>query len=161
MKTEFRLDGKHVLAMLIAFFVVILIANIVFISFAVKTFPGEREEKSYLQGINYGKRLAARAAQASRGWTAKIEEASRFNGQVKIRVSIDERNGAPISGLRISGMLSRPTNATQDHALIFTAMGAGVYQAVAPADAGVWELQAKAVNKRDEEFEFSNRLVLE
>ncbi|MEM8771337.1 MAG: FixH family protein [Pseudomonadota bacterium] len=161
METEFRLTGKHVLAMLIGFFLVILTANVIFINFAVRTFPGEKEEKSYLQGLNYNDRLAARAEQAALGWTATIEEALLVGNQVELKMTIVSADGAPLRGLNVDGALSRPASKAQDRSIVFVETGNGEYVASSPAASGVWILEGKAVNNRDDVFEFSSRLMLQ
>jgi len=160
METEFRLTGKHVLATLIGFFLVILSVNIIFINFAVNTFPGEKEEKSYLQGLNYNDRLAVRAEQSSLGWAVAIEEALLVDDHVELKITFTSGNGAPISGLNIAGVFSRPASAAQDRFFDFIETGNGEYVASLPAGAGVWNLEGKAVNSRDDEFEFASRLIL-
>ncbi|MEM9014933.1 MAG: FixH family protein [Pseudomonadota bacterium] len=161
MGTEFRLTGKHVLAMLISFFLVILVVNMVFLNFALKTFPGEKEEKSYRQGLNYNDRLAMRAEQASLGWTATIEQALLSDNRVELMITIANSDGAPISGLDITGVFSRPASAVQDRNVSFTEAENGRYVASLPATGGVWNLEGKAVNNRDEEFDFASRLILQ
>lgn len=161
MAHEFRLNGKHVLAALIAFFLVILAANVIFINFAVKTFPGEKEEKSYLQGLNYNDRLAARQEQSALGWTATIDNASLNNGAVDIILTITDHNGRPLNGLSIDAMLSRPASAGDDVVLVFSPTGNGRYAATSPAGPGVWSLEGRATNDADERVEFVNRLILQ
>ena len=161
MATEFRVTGKHVLATLIGFFVIILTVNLIFLNFALRTFPGEKEKKSYLQGLNYNERLASRAAQAALGWKATIEEAQLIGDEVTLKVTILDDAGAPISGLDVTCLLSRPASAGEDRSLIFTDMGNGDYVASSPAAAGVWRLEGRAVGARDDAFEFASRLFLQ
>ncbi|MEL6360319.1 MAG: FixH family protein [Pseudomonadota bacterium] len=160
MQPEFRITGKHVLAMLIGFFLVIIAVNMVFLNVAMKTFPGEKEEKSYLQGMNYNERLAVRAEQASLGWTASIEKASLTDGEVRLAIKIQASNGLPVAGLDVKGLLARPVNATNDLVLTFTEEGNGTYVAAGPASAGVWDLEGKASENNGTVFEFTSRLVL-
>ncbi len=160
MAREFHLTGKHVLGALIAFFLVILAANVIFIKFAVKTFPGEKEEKSYLQGLNYNERLAARQEQSALGWTATIDDASLNNGAVVIKLTIADRSGRPLNGLDVRAVLSRPTSATEDVALEFSPAGNGRYAATSPAGRGVWSLEGSATNSANDQVEFVNRLIL-
>ncbi len=160
MGTEFRLTGRHVLGMLVGFFLVILIANIFLINFAVKSFPGEKEEKSYLQGLNYNQRLAARTEQASLGWTTTIDEATLVDDHVAFKIVIKDAKALPISNLDVSGILSRPANDDNDHAFAFSGIGNGTYIATAPATAGLWELEGTAMDDRENKFVFTSRLVL-
>ena len=161
MAQEFHLTGKHVLGVLIAFFLVILAANVIFINFAVKTFPGEKEEKSYLQGLNYNERLAARQDQSALGWTATIDEAALNNGAVDITLTLADRDGRPLNGLAVDAVLSRPTSAADDVVVVFSPVGNGRYAATAPAGPGVWSLEGRATNDADERVEFVNRLILQ
>lgn len=160
MASEFRITGKHVLFTLIGFFLVILTVNIIFINFAVKTFPGEKEEKSYLQGLNFNDRLSARAEQQALGWIAAIDEASLNDNTLDLELVITNEAETPLSGLTVTAVLSRPASGSEDRPFEFTPLGNGVYRASVPAAAGVWDLDGTAVNGRDDEFEFTSRLVL-
>ncbi len=161
MGTEFRLTGKHVLAMLIGFFLVILIANIFLINFAVKSFPGEKEEKSYLQGLNYNQRLAARTEQAALGWTTTIDEALLVDDNIEFKIVIKDANALPIPNLDIVGVFSRPANDADDHSFVFSGIGNGTYIATVPGSPGLWELEGTAVDDRGNSFVFTSRMVLQ
>ena len=161
METEFRLTGKHVLVTMISFFLVILVVNIVFINFAVKTFPGEKEEKSYLQGLNYNDRLTKRAEQATLGWRVTIENATLTGDRVQLTVTVNDADGAPLSGLFVTGILSRPASAIEDQPFAFKETSNGEYIASLSSDAGVWDLEGKATNLHGDEFDFSSRLILQ
>jgi nitrogen fixation protein FixH len=161
METGFRLTGKHVLATLIGFFLIILTVNMIFMNFALKTFPGEKEEKSYLQGLHYNDRLAARAEQASLGWSAAIEEAVLIGDRVELKITIANSDGAPVPNLDVVGALSRPASSAQDQSFVFMEAGNGEYFASSPAAAGVWNFEGKAINGRNDEFDFASRLILQ
>lgn len=160
MDRDFRITGRHVLIVLIGFFLFVLAANLVFINLAVKSFPGEKEEKSYLQGLNYGDRLAARAEQERLGWRAMITEASLVGETATIALAVADRAGAPLSNLRIEAVLSRPVDDSSDQAIAFAPVGDGEYAASVPAGAGIWNLEGVAVGDDGRRFEFANRLVI-
>ena len=61
------ITGRHVLLMLVAFFGAILVANAIFITVALKSFPGESQKKSYVQGIRY-KRNIDRTRRSGSAW---------------------------------------------------------------------------------------------
>ncbi len=160
MQKQFRITGWHVLSMLVAFFLVIIIANTIFITLAVRSFPGEKEEKSYLQGLHYNDRIAARDAQSALGWTASIEQARLLDGEAHMEISfaVGDR---PLNGLDVAATLSRPASAEGQQEVAFSALGAGRYRAIVEAGPGVWNFEGRALNRQGEEFEFSSRLVLE
>lgn len=158
----FRLKGRHVLAMLLGFFALVAGANAIFITFAVRSFPGEEEKKSYLQGLHYNDRLAERRAQEALGWSAEVASAGLQDGVATIELIYRSADGAPIHALEVSGLIGRPASRTDDQALVFISASEGIYRAeiegLAP---GVWKLTARAQNMRGEAFELETKLVLE
>ncbi len=156
------ITGRHVLLMLIGFFGVIFVANAIFITLAVKSFPGEAEEKSYMQGLNYNEVLIERASQAALGWQAQITRAERTENGGLIEMRLFDAEGRALPGLAIDGVLKRPTYAGDDVALVFVAMGGGVYQAKAAVlDAGAWDFNARAESATGERFDISSRIFVE
>ena len=138
----FRIKGWHVLAGMIMFFAIIIAVNTVFISLALKSFPGEDQRRSYVQGLEYNDVLAQRRAQAALGWSAAVNLA---DDRVLIRVS--DAEDQPVMGLELTGVLRHPANTDLDHALVFNEVRPGVYSA--PVDAlteGGWTLHAEAVD---------------
>ena len=161
MKTApFRLTGGRVLAILLAFFLLIVIANAFLITLAVRSFPGEQEKKSYLQGLAFNELIAERERQQALGWTAEFSRSSRDDGAFTL--AFTNAAGAPISGLDVTGALARPADDNADIALAFTETAPGVYQAtIDEAAAGAWRLSAVATSARGERFELEKRLTLE
>lgn len=162
MTSTFRLTGWHVLAMLVAFFLAIIAANAVFITLAVKSFPGEQEKKSYLQGIAFNERIAAREAQSALGWSAEIVRARRLNGAAEIELRFVSASKSPVSQLTLRGMLARPTDDNGDHPVEFVELEPGLYRAeifgIAP---GSWRLDATAISQAGGTFTLEKRLTLE
>lgn len=161
MAKEFQLTGKHVLGALLGFFLVVLVANVIFLNLAMSTFPGEKEEKSYLQGLNYNDRLAKRAEQAELGWRAAITEASRQGDEATIGILMTDRAGAPLSSLRLDAVIARPAADAHDAAIAFSPVGGGRYRAIVSAGAGLWTLEGVAIDRQGREFEFTSRLEIE
>ncbi len=158
---SFMLNGKHVLAMFLVFFAIIIIANAVFITFAVKSFPGEQEKKSYLQGVRFNDRLAEREAQNALGWTAEIATARAEDGLVSIELAFRSATNAPISGLSVEGVLSRPVSDEFDAPVAFEELAGGAYRASIAVPSGAWRLQATATNENGDRFELEKRLLIE
>ena len=159
--TEFRINGRFVLVSMIGFFLAIFIANGILITLAVRSFPGEQEEKSYLQGVAYNQTLEARAEQAALGWTAALTDLRRDGQKATIELTFKTASGTPLSSLALSGLLARAVDDDHDRAVEFAAMGGGRYVAeidgVAP---GAWRLQATAAGVSGETFVLEKRLTL-
>ena len=138
----FRITGWHVLAGMIMFFATIIAVNTVFISLAVRSFPGEDQRRSYVQGLEYNDVIAQRRAQAALGWTAAVNLA---DDRVLIRVA--DAEDQPVMGLELTGALRHPANTDLDHTLAFTEARPGVYSApVEAVTEGNWTLHAEAVD---------------
>ena len=162
MKKPFRITGFHVLAGMVGFFAIIIAVNMVFLTLAVRTFPGEQEKKSYMQGLQFNDRLEAREAQAALGWSVDIEQAARTDESGLIELAFKSKEDAPIYKLTVEGVLSRPADDDHDIALAFTPSGPGRYQAQTGAlGPGVWTLKASAANSREESFEFETKIYFE
>ncbi len=161
MSTEFRLKGWHVLAMLIGFFAVIFAANAVFLTVAVRSFPGEQEKKSYLQGLNYNETIKARAAQEALGWSAAITAVETTRAGTGVRLTFKDRWDSPLGGLAIEGVIRRPVTDDFDQPVTFTAEAPGTYTALIPAlTEGVWTLSATATHIGGGTFRFETDLDL-
>ena len=124
--SSFKLRGGHVLAGLLLFFAAIIAINVAFAVAAVRTFPGEDEQRSYTQGLHYNDVLAARREQASIGWNARSELALGERGATLV-VRLTDRAGMPINAATVTGTLRWPPNESGDRQLTFVAQGAGVY----------------------------------
>ncbi len=160
--SSFRLTGRHVLAIVLIFFLSIIAANAIFITFAVKSFPGEQEKKSYLQGLAFNDRIAEREAQAALGWTAAISHMRIESGDTEIALIFTTSGSAPVSGLNISGLFARPADDENDRQLQFSEIAPGRYAAIVKdAEPGVWRLKATAENALGDKFVLEKRLVLE
>lgn len=162
MTSTAKLTGKHVLAIIVAFFLTVIAANAIFITLAVKSFPGEQEKKSYLQGLAFNDRIAEREAQAALGWRAEIAAASLRGGVAEIDLSFVSTASAPITSLEVSGTLLRPADDGADHALVFEQVEPGRYRATVDGVApGAWRLEAVATGAHGEKFLLEKRLTLE
>lgn len=160
--TQFRVSGRFVLLSMIGFFLTIFIANGVFITLAVKSFPGEQEEKSYLQGIAYNDTLTARAEQAALGWTAELTDLRLEGETAAIELSFRTEAGTPLSALALSGVFSRAVDDDHDRAVDFVSLGGGRYSAqIAGVAPGAWRLEATATGPGGEKFALEKRLTLQ
>ena len=160
MNVQKPLTGGHVLAALLGFFALIMVANASFLYFAVKTYPGEKERKSYRQGLLFNEVLDARAAQDALGWRAAIDSVARDGGAVALIVSFRNARGAPLDGLELAGTLAKPASDAGEQPVAFTPAGAGRYSAAIAAESGAWDLTVTAISSADEQFEFTNRVIL-
>lgn len=157
---EFRLQGWHVLAGVIAFFAVVVVVNAIFISAALRSFPGQEEQKPYFQGLRYNDVLEERRQQSMLGWRVEINQADRrADGAGVIELLFLDEKGDPLDGLNVTGALERPA-ADAGRPLAFADMGGGRYRAIVEGlDSGVWDFDAEAVSSAGDRFEATARIV--
>jgi nitrogen fixation protein FixH len=142
-----ELTGKHVLAMLLVFFGIIITVSIIFTTSAVKTFRGEDVKQSYRQGVDYNQTLEARAAQSDLGWTASINVTGAARDRTFV-VQLTDRRGQRLQEIDVTGRLRHPADSTLDRPLAFTAADDGLARADLSDLYGQWTVQAEAVNSQ-------------
>jgi nitrogen fixation protein FixH len=156
-----EITGRHVLFALVAFFLCVTAVNAIFISYAVKSFPGQTDEKPYLRGLRYNEALAEKAVQDALQWSAEITEARLLGESGVFALTFRRADGSPVYGLVVEGVLERPAHAGEDIALAFAEGVDGVYRASHESvGAGVWDLKARATRADGARFDLAKRLVL-
>lgn len=152
-----KLTGHGVLAWLAAFFGLILVTNVVFITMAVRTFRGEDEQRPYLQGVQYNQTLARRAEQARRDWQASISASRLPSGVVRTSVLLVGPDGKPQSGVVLIGLLRHPADENLDRPLRFREVAPGNHAAeTAGVQPGGWDVIV--FNRAKAPFHASRRL---
>ncbi|MEZ5925840.1 MAG: FixH family protein [Hyphomicrobiaceae bacterium] len=154
-----RIDGRHVLAALLAFFAIMLIANSIFVYFAITTFGGIDTEDAYRKGLAYNATLAEAESQSGLGWRTALsyDETGRA-----IQVRIADSQDAPVVGLRLSGRLLHPASSRLDQAIDrFEERAGGLYVLPAePSSRGAWIVELVAQSSTSAPFRMRHRLWL-
>lgn len=150
----YRVRGWHVLAILVAFFGIVTAVNVVMITSAIRTFPGQVSVTPYEDGVAYNKTLAQMAAQEKLGWRAA---ASVEGGQVVVHLR--DRADAPVEGLRVTGRLEHPATESGRLTPAFKETAPGVYVAQPGVLNGAWDLTFDATDKAGHRFEGQRRLM--
>lgn len=134
--TQKQLTGKHVLAMLVAFFSVVIGVNFLMAYFANSTWSGLVVANGYVASQSFDKDLAKAKAQEALGWNV----AFTFKKD-RVNLAFADKDGKPIDTLTITGDLERTVTDKQDQKLTFTSLGGGVYSAPANLAPGIWEVE--------------------
>lgn len=141
----FELRGWHVFLIFCAFFGVVFAANIVLVTTATRSFPGEEASKAYARGLDYNAVLEAERAEAALGWIVEHEISKTAEG-VRVELTVAAANGRPLNGLVIAGALKHPASQSGDVVLTFTQSGPGTYAALADIAPGAWILEFDATH---------------
>lgn len=131
--------GRKMLALLIGFFAVVTAVNGIFITVALRTFPGMTEANPYQTGLDYNRVLEAAEALRALGWRLDVTVENRQPAVFSLRI-VDE-DGRPVDGVDVAATLRRPSDKAEDRDLVLDQVGSGTYQMKTPALAeGNWDV---------------------
>ncbi|MBC2834647.1 FixH family protein [Paragemmobacter straminiformis] len=129
-----ELTGKHVLAITVGAFAVIIGVNLVMAFQAISTFPGLEVENGYVASQSFD---AEKKAQDALGWKL-------VHGYQGGRLSIDiSKDGVAAPVTKLDVLLGRPTEAKDDTHPEFRREG-GVWVADVPLAQGKWMMMVEA-----------------
>lgn len=132
-----EITGKHVLAITVTAFAVIIGVNVVMAWKAVSTFPGLEVKNSYVASQTFD---ADRAAQEALGWTLTPD----YDAPAKeMRLVFTDKAGMPVALKGLSVLIGRTTSSAEDTRPDFV-REAGVYVAKADLGPGKWMMQVEA-----------------
>jgi nitrogen fixation protein FixH len=159
--SERPLTGRKVLAMLIAFFGVVIGVNVTMAKLAIKTLPGTEVDSAYTASLGYEKEILAARDQSARNWKVDAHIERLAGGAALLQVEARDRDGRPVTGLKFQGRFERPTDKRADLAIALAEVGIGIYRgrldAVAP---GQWDLVLEGDNASGRMFLSKNRVLL-
>ena len=113
--TDRVLTGRHVLAMFVGGFSIIIAVNLALAVNAVRTFPGLEVANSYVASQEFEDR---RSAQDALGWEVRADYA-----EGTLRLQVEDAEGRPVDARLFAATVGRPTMRAADSALAFDSDG--------------------------------------
>lgn len=132
---QYRLNGRHVTAMMVLFFGTVIAVNLVMASQAVGTFGGTVVDNSYVASQQYNRWLAEARAQAADGWIVTVN-----SEQGRVELVLRDKQGEAIEGAVVTAEAAHPLGKADPVTLGFVGMGEGRYGATSALVAGPWRL---------------------
>ncbi len=123
-----RFTGRHMTAILIAFFLVVIGVNGTLAWLASSTFSGALAENGYVASQDYNRWIAQSAAQDRLGWSIATH--------VEERHLVLETRG--VTGASADVILSHPLGLESDRRLSMAAMGGARLRSVSDVPKGRW-----------------------
>lgn len=130
-----ELKGRHVLAICVGAFGVIIAVNVFMAVQAVRTFPGLEVANGYVASQSFD---ADRKAQEALGWTVTPDYAGG-----RLTVKVTDAEGLPAAVRSLDVLVGRTTESKDDVMPVFTRV-AGVWQADVALGRGKWMLKVEA-----------------
>lgn len=131
-----RFTGKHMTAILVAFFGVVIAVNFVMARFAVGTFGGTVVKNSYVASQQYNDWLEAARKQRALGWTANLG----LNAGRVLTLTLTKA-GTSLDGANVAATASHPLGRANDIRMLLREVAPGVYIADRALPAGRWQVQ--------------------
>jgi nitrogen fixation protein FixH len=147
--------GRDMLAIAVAFFAAIVVANLALAVFASRSWPGLIVANGYVASQSFNRDAARARAQEELGWNVALTQG---DGALSLRFA--RSSGAPIRGLAISGRLRRPVSDRGGRSVAFREIAGGDYGIEARLDAGVWEIDVTASREGEAEWRKTFRFVV-
>jgi len=155
------LTGGKVLAMLIAFFGVVIGVNMIMMRLAIQTMPGTDVDSAYAASLAYEKQIMTAHDQNARNWKVDAQLRRAPDGGATLQVEAKDNLGKPVSGLKFQGRLERPIDRRADQPVELAETGIGIYRGNASlVGAGQWDLVIEGVAAGQRMFLSKNRVVL-
>ena len=159
--SERQLTGRKVLAILIAFFGVVIGVNATMMRLAIATLPGTEVDSAYSEGLAYEKEIAAARDQSRRNWKVDAHIERHADSTAALDILAKAPDGTPLAGLLLSGRLERPTDRRADQIFEIAEGGGGSYRGTAHGVVpGLWDLVIEADSAGKRMFLSRNRVVL-
>ena len=146
-----ELTGKHVLAITVSAFAVIIGVNVLLAVKAVSTFPGLEVDNSYVAGQDFNER---KAAQEALGW---VMVPGYDNGRMTL--AFTGQDGKPVAVDDLQVLVGRTTEATDDAYPAFARQG-DLYAADVPLGKGKWMVKVTAKSADGTLFEQRSELFV-
>lgn len=127
--------GRHMAAILVAFFGVVIAVNVTMATFATRTFGGTVVDNSYVASQAFNGWLRQARAQDQLGWRSQVA----LGPGRRLEVAVSSR-GAPLEGAAVAAIARHPLGRSPDVALRLTETAAGRYVADRPVPAGRWRI---------------------
>jgi len=131
-----RFTGRHMLAIMLGFFGVIVAVNLSMATVAARTFGGKVVENSYVAGQQFNGWLAEARAQERLGWSTPIG----LDAERRVTLMAATTAGA-LDGAQVAAVARHPLGRAPDVTLAFRADGPGRYVSTGSLPAGRWQVQ--------------------
>jgi nitrogen fixation protein FixH len=154
-----QLTGGHVVFILGLFFLVMFLANIALIYFALHTLHGAELENPYDASQAFNSHIAEARAQDERGWNANVMTRAEGEGE-RIMVEFRNRDGGPIPDLEVTARFEHPFDAALDREARLASNGLDYEGVATPVRPGRWLLVIEAKRGTERVFRSENKIVV-
>ncbi|AMO72132.1 FixH family protein [Sphingorhabdus sp. M41] len=132
-----KFTGYHAAAMIVAFFGVVVVVNLVMAQFALSTFSGTVVDNSYVASQKYNEWLEQARNQKEYRWT--VSPAFRKAGKAAITITAED--GTALQKATMTAVAEHPIGQSDPFEVSFAQTGTGEYHSVQSLPEGRWKLK--------------------
>ena len=147
--------GRHMLAIMVAFFSVIITVNLTMAFLARSSWTGFVAENTHVASRQFNAKMAEARAQAALGWKSELAIA---NGKVSYRL-IDKAGNA-VAAKRATANFRRPAYAAEDQDVALVRQPDGLLSASVELRDGIWSVEIQTEVDTDRPYRETRRLTL-
>ena len=147
--------GWHMLAVMVAFFGVIITVNLLMATFANTSWTGLVVQNTYVASQQFNERIAESRAQAALGWHGEL---AISNGE--IRYSLADVSGTRVAVDSVTASFRRPAYEAEDWQVTLKRDADGTFSIVTPVRDGIWIVSTEAKLADREPYHEARRIVI-
>jgi len=140
-KPSREFTGRHMLAVTLSFFGVVIAVNLAMATFARTSWTGLVVQNSYVASQQFNEKAREGRAQAALGWSGRLAIEDGY-----LRYTLNDAGGRPVDAAAATAMLRHPAYDRKDLTLSLDQVSRGVFVSREKVDDGLWivELDADA-----------------
>ena len=131
-----RFTGRHMTAILIGFFGVVIAVNLLMARMAIGTFGGTVVDNSYVASQSFNNWLAQARAEQALGWRIEVAR----DGGDHLAVTVRDAAGAALPAAQVTALARHPLGRKPERIMRFEDIGAGGFRSTASLGAGRWQM---------------------
>lgn len=147
--------GWHMLAIMVAFFSVVIAVNLTMAFFARSSWTGFVAENTYVASQKFNEKAAEGRAQAALGWKSEFVIA---NGKASYRLT--DKVGNVVAAKRATASFRRPAYEAEDQNVVLTPQPDGSLSAPVDLRDGIWIVEIHAEAGLAHPYRDTRRLTL-
>ena len=128
--------GRHMAAIMVGFFAVVISVNVYMAREATSTFGGVVVDNSYVASQHFNRWLDEAASENALGWSAQLGRGA--DDRVTLALT------GPATAAAVTAVARHPLGHQPDRTLHFVSDGQGGYLSAEPLPAGRWRLRLEA-----------------
>lgn len=147
--------GRHMLAIMLAFFGVIIAVNLFMATMANRSWTGLVVKNSYVASQQFNRKREEGRAQAALGWTTTLEVR---DGRVAYGIVDAAGKAVPLG--KVTAIFRRPASESEDTSLTLEPAGAGRFAVAQPIRDGVWIVEVDSEAGLEKPYRDVRRIVV-